>query len=172
MSGRARNGTESQAARALERAPVRGLAMPRTIPAAGPHLAFRELAAFRHELRLFLQASDGAARRLGLEPQQYHLLLAIKARESDADTNIKDLADELLLRHHSVVELIDRSEAHGLVERHRQAGDRRKVSVILTKKGERAVATLASWHTQTLRATGWRLSAALASALGRAETAT
>lgn len=135
MSGRARNGTESQAARALERAPVRGLAMPRTIPAAGPHLAFRELAAFRHELRLFLQASDGAARRLGLEPQQYHLLLAIKARESDADTNIKDLADELLLRHHSVVELIDRSEAHGLVERHRQAGDRRKVSVILTKKG-------------------------------------
>jgi DNA-binding MarR family transcriptional regulator len=141
--------------------------MPRSIPPAGPRIAFKELAAFRHELRLFLQASDGMARRLGLEPQQYHLMLAIKARQRDAETSIKDLADELLLKHHSVVELIDRLEARGLVERHRQAGDRRKVRVTLTPKGERAVATLASRHTDTLRATGGRLAAALDSVLGK-----
>lgn len=139
--------------------------MPKPNADAGQHIAFEELASFRHELRKFLEASEGMARRLGLEPQHYHLLLAIKARERDEATSIKDLSDQLVLRHHSVVELIDRLEARDLVERHRQAEDRRKVRVVLTRKGERAVGSLASWHTQVLRESGGRLASALASVL-------
>ena len=152
----------------LQQAHTRGMPpMPRSRPSAADHLAYEELASFRHELRTFLEASEGMARRAGLEPQQYHLLLAIKAHQREANASIKDLSEQLVLRHHSVVELIDRLEVHGLVERHRQAGDRRKVSVVLTRKGERIVASLATRHTQILRETGGQLASALASVLDK-----
>ena len=48
---------------------------------------------------------------------------------------MSDIADYLLLRHHSVVELIDRAHAAGLVVRTRDKGDRRLVRLTLTKIG-------------------------------------
>jgi len=37
----------------------------------------KKLAEFRHRLRLFLQFSENAAEKLGLQPQQHQLLLQI-----------------------------------------------------------------------------------------------
>jgi hypothetical protein len=40
---------------------------------------YRALVALRYRIRLFLSEGEAAARRLGLEPQQYSLLLAVRA---------------------------------------------------------------------------------------------
>ena len=71
---------------------------------------YRRLAEFRHQIRLFLRFSERASREAGVEPVQHQLLLAIRGRPSDSDPTIGDLAERLQLRHHSVVELVDRLE--------------------------------------------------------------
>jgi len=46
---------------------------------------YRALAELRYRIRLFLREGDAAARRLGLEPQQYLLFLMISVRVPEAD---------------------------------------------------------------------------------------
>jgi hypothetical protein len=43
---------------------------------------FRTLAEFRYQIRRFLHFSDVAAERVGIEPQQHQLLLALKGLRS------------------------------------------------------------------------------------------
>ncbi len=76
---------------------------------------FAELLRFRDALRRFLRWSEARAKEAGLTPAQHQLLLAIRGH--DGDPTIGDVADHLLLRHHSVVELVDRAERGGLVHR-------------------------------------------------------
>jgi hypothetical protein len=75
---------------------------------------YASLLAFRTGLRRFLHWSEEQAREAGLTPAQHQLLLAVKGRQGDQPPTVGDLADYLLLRHHSTVELIDRAEAAGL----------------------------------------------------------
>src|SRR5215467_9617733 len=122
---------------------------------------YRALAAFRHELRRFLRFSEDAARRVGLEPQQHQLLLAVRGMPADSAATVGALAERLQLRHHSTVELVDRSEARGLVRRAPHPGGRRQVIVALTAAGAGLLRRLSLAHRTELRTVAPRLAAAL-----------
>lgn len=112
---------------------------------------FVALADFRYRIRRFLKMSEEAALAAGLEPQQHQLLLALKALTvSRADTSIASLAERMLLRHHSVVGLVDRLEEKGFVSRSRDESDRRRVEVHLTARGEETIERLTSFHQREL----------------------
>ena len=68
--------------------------------------------------------------------------------------NIGNIAEWLLIRHNSAVELVTRCERNGWVERVRDESDRRAVLVQLTPKGESVLRNLSAVHMQELRTTG------------------
>lgn len=107
---------------------------------------FERIAAFRHALRRFLRHSERAVRNQGVTPQQYHLILAIKGFPKRNFASIGELAEQLQRNHHSVVELINRTERLGLVKRRPSTEDRRQVFVELTVKGERMLERLIHEH--------------------------
>jgi|SRR5581483_9169074 len=97
-----------------------------------------KIAQFREELRAFLRQSDQVARRWGLTPQRYSLLLAIKgAPDGRERLNFTDLAQRLHLSANTVTELVARAEDAGLLRRERSTDDQRVVYVSLTHEGER-----------------------------------
>jgi DNA-binding MarR family transcriptional regulator len=128
---------------------------------------YRALAALRYRIRLFLSEGDAAARRVGLEPQQYLLLLAVRGLPEGAEATVQTLAERLMLRHNSTVELIDRLEKHGCVRRSRSRDDRRCVLVELLPRGEKLVERVAQQRLTELRAGGVALANALDAHLGR-----
>jgi len=60
------------------------------------------------------------------------------------------VADYLLIRTHSAVELIDRCERAGLVERERDADDRRVVRLRLSPDGDKILADFSGAHLEEL----------------------
>ena len=110
---------------------------------------FRELLRFRDALRRFQRWSEAAARAAGLTPAQHQLLLAVRGH--DGDPTIGDVAEHLMLRHHSAVELVDRAERAGLLHRRTDPDDRRVVHLELTADGEAHLAALAAAHLTELR---------------------
>jgi DNA-binding MarR family transcriptional regulator len=112
---------------------------------------FRALAEFRYQIRLFLNGSEQAARAAGLEPQQYLLLLALRGLPLGWEATIRKLAERMQLRHHSVVELVDRLERQQLLRRERSRTDRRQVIVHLTPRGEKILSRLARQRIAELR---------------------
>ena len=68
---------------------------------------------------------------------------------SDGPT-IGDIAEALLLRHHSAVELIDRAEAAGFVRRRPDRDDQRVVRLSLTPLGSRRLHQLSERHLEEL----------------------
>ena len=107
---------------------------------------YENLLAFRTSLRRFLHWSQTQARAVGLTPAQHQLLLAVKGHRGTKGPAVGDLADYLLLRHHSTVELVGRAEAAGLVKRWGDNDDGRVTRVRLTADGERRLDRLASAH--------------------------
>jgi hypothetical protein len=75
------------------------------------------LAAFRRELRNFFAFSEQVAQATGMSAQQYQALLAIKGYSGREQVTVGELAQELLLVHHSASELADRMVSNGLLER-------------------------------------------------------
>ncbi len=122
---------------------------------------YQALAEFRHQIRRFLHFSEEAVQRAGMEKQQYQFLLAVKGMPDGSRPRIRELADRMMIQHHSAVELINRMEAKGYVERERGQDDRREVLLALTPKGEHALAELAGSHHEELRTAGPKLIAAL-----------
>lgn len=122
---------------------------------------FRQLAEFRRCIRQFLHFSEEAARSEGIEPHQHQLLLAIKGLPSGARPTITALSQQLFLRHHSTVELVDRLVARGAVRRSHSGDDRREVFVELTRHGEDLLHQLSILHWEELRVFGPALSSAL-----------
>jgi DNA-binding MarR family transcriptional regulator len=112
---------------------------------------YRALAEFRYRIRVFLNGSEQAARAAGLEPQQYVLLLAVRGLPLGREASIRELAERMQLRHHSVVELVDRLERRLLLRRERSRVDRRQVIVHLTPRGERIILRLAKQRLDELR---------------------
>lgn len=111
---------------------------------------YARLLGFRKALRTFLRWSDEKAREVGLTPAQHQLLLSVRGRD-DSDPTIGDIADDLMLRHHSTVELVDRAQAAGLVNRRQDATDRRVIRVRLTRRGERLLRELSDSHLREIR---------------------
>jgi CheY-like chemotaxis protein len=69
----------------------------------------------------------------------------------------------MAVRHHTVVELVDRLVARGIVKREPAPVDRRSVLVTLTPRGERLLRSLSDAHRNQLRLSG----PALVDAIGR-----
>jgi len=128
---------------------------------------YRALAELRYLIRHFLREGDAKARAVGLEPQQYLMLLAIRGLPEGSDATIQMLAERLALKHHSAVELIDRLETHGYVRRTRSRDDRRRVFVTLLPRGERFLEQVARNRISELRASGKTLVGAIEALLKR-----
>ncbi len=111
---------------------------------------FERLLEFRVTLRRFQRWSEDQAQAEGLTHVQHQLLVAIKGHPGDAPPTVGDLAGYLLLRPHSTVELVDRAEAAGLVERVPDPDDGRVVRVRLTKTGDRVLQKLTRAHLDRL----------------------
>jgi DNA-binding MarR family transcriptional regulator len=118
---------------------------------------FEALARFRFGIRRYLRFSEQTVRGHGLTPQQYQLLLALKGFPGREWATLTELADRLQLRHHSVVELVNRAQAQDLVTRASDPTDARVVRVELTRHGERALARLSALHRDELRRMGTAL---------------
>lgn len=119
---------------------------------------FEALARFRFGIRRYLRFSEETVRDHGVTPQHYQLLLALKGYPEREWATVRELADRLQLRHHSVVELINRAQTNGLVERAPHPDDARAVRVLLTGNGEQILTRLSALHRDELR----RMNATLA----------
>ncbi len=96
---------------------------------------YRRLLEFRIAVRKFLAYSKEQAASVGLTPTQHQLLLAIRGHHEPDGPNIRDVAECLLLKHHSAVELVDRAVDAGLIERRVDPRDQRAVRLALTRTG-------------------------------------
>lgn len=92
--------------------------------------------------RQFVQSLDTISRDAGVEPRQYELLLLVSHWERNRPPTVRDVSRSLGIRHNTTVELIDRTAEKGLVERVRDAGDRRQVFLKLTPDGQRILRTV------------------------------
>jgi DNA-binding MarR family transcriptional regulator len=138
----------------------------------GPEITpaeYRALAELRYRIRHFLREGDAKARAVGLEPQQYLMLLAIRGLPEGSEATIQTLADRLALKHHSAVELIDRLETHGYVRRTRSRDDRRRVFVSLLPRGERLLEQVARNRISELRTSGEAFVSAIEALLERGQ---
>lgn len=126
---------------------------------------YQALAELRYRIRKFVHEGDAVASAAGLEPQQYLLLLMIRGIPEGQEATVSNLAERLALKHHSVVELIDRLETRGYVRRNRSREDRRSVLVSLLPRGERMLEEVAQHRISELRATGAALVNAISSLL-------
>ena len=111
---------------------------------------FERLLEFRVTLRRFQRWSQDQAQAAGLTHVQHQLLVAVKGHPGNKAPTIGDLADYLLLRPHSTVELVDRAEAAGLVERTPDHDDGRVVRVRLTGAGDLVLQKLTRAHLDQL----------------------
>ncbi|MGH2690021.1 MAG: MarR family winged helix-turn-helix transcriptional regulator, partial [Actinomycetota bacterium] len=111
---------------------------------------YRRLLDFRDGLRRFLRWSEARADEAGVTPAQHQLLLAVRGHGGPAPPSISDLSEHLLLRHHSIVELVDRAVASGLVRRQHDPADHRVVHVALTGEGAAKLELLASAHLEEI----------------------
>jgi DNA-binding MarR family transcriptional regulator len=125
---------------------ARTAAKPKRARAGLTKANYEALSDFRFALRRFLASSESAAKQAGLTPQQHQALLTIKgARDADS-VSIRLLAERLLINHNTAVELVDRLVAAGLVERSRDADDRRRARLELTTIAERRLQSLSAAH--------------------------
>ena len=119
---------------------------------------FEALAGFRFAIRSYLRFSEDTVRSHGLSPQQYQLLLALAGFPGREWATIKELSERLQLKHHSVVELINRAQQQDLVARTADPDDARVVRVVLTATGERALGLLSALHRDELQRMGSAIS--------------
>ena len=129
---------------------------------------YQALAQFRFLIRRYLNNSEKAARSVGLEPQQYMGMLALRGLPSDEEPTIRSLAERLQIQHHSAVELVDRMEKRGLFRRERSMKDRRQVHVQVTRRGEKLLSRLVRHRIAELRVSAPELAHALQAVLAAA----
>jgi DNA-binding MarR family transcriptional regulator len=115
---------------------------------------YESLAEFRYRLARFLRRRKNTALAQGLQPQQYELLLAASALPAGTEPTIKEIASQLCLEHHTVVELADRMEKRGLLARRPSLADRRVVLLDLTRTGRDVLNRIVQSSFGELRAEG------------------
>jgi DNA-binding MarR family transcriptional regulator len=113
-------------------------------------LRLKSLAEFRYQMRKFLSFSEAAAERCGIATQQYQLMQVIAALPEGQHASISYLADRMILKHNSMVELVDRAERAGLVKREHDERDLRRSLVKLTPEGEQILERLVKEHLEEL----------------------
>jgi DNA-binding MarR family transcriptional regulator len=96
------------------------------------------VAEFRAALRSFLRKTEQTARRAGLTPQRYLLLLMIKgAPDGTEKSTVTELSERLRLAQSTVTELVRRAEEAGLLQRQPSRSDGRVAHLRLTGEGEK-----------------------------------
>ena len=115
---------------------------------------YAALARFRYELRKFQAFSKAAAKTAGLTPQQHQALLVVRGFSDQGPVSVGDLAEFLLIRPHTAVELVDRMTRLELFARVIDGTDGRRVLIKLTKEGERRLQKLSQTNLRELRAIG------------------
>jgi DNA-binding MarR family transcriptional regulator len=96
------------------------------------------VAEFRAALRAFLRTAERNARKSGLTPQRYLLLLMIKgAADGSEKSTVTELAERLQLAQSTVTELVRRAEETGLIDREQSDSDGRVTHLRLSAEGER-----------------------------------
>ena len=113
-------------------------------------IRLERLAEFRYRLRQFLSFSEIEAERFGIAAQQYQLMQVIGALPAGQSESISFLAERMVLRHNSTVELVDRAERAGLVKRATDERDLRRSLVVLTPHGEAVLTRMVAAHLQEL----------------------
>lgn len=113
---------------------------------------YSALGAFRYAMRKFLRFSKEALADAKLTPEQYEALLSIKSCSNGNGLNIRDLSEQLQVRHHSAVSLVNKLAGKELIVKKRATDDRREVLVELTSLGESTLASLAEIHRREIRA--------------------
>jgi DNA-binding MarR family transcriptional regulator len=108
------------------------------------------LAEFRYQMRKFLSFSESATERHGIAAQQYQLMQVIAAMPEGQDASISYLAERMVLRHNSMVELVDRAERAGLVKREHDERDLRRSLVRLTPESKALLQKLVDEHMEEL----------------------
>jgi len=121
---------------------------------------YQRLLAFRNALRRFDQWSRQAAEEHGLTHAQHQLLLAVRGSLTEGGPSVGEVAEALLVRHHTASELVDRTQHLGLVERFRSPQDARRVQLRLTRDGEHTLEALTQVHLEELERLGPLLDAA------------
>lgn len=112
---------------------------------------YQRLLAFRSALRRFDQWSHEQARAHGLTPTQHQLLLAIRGSAAPDGPTIGEVAELLLVRHHTATELVGRTEELGLITKVRDREDSRRVHLRLTTLGRERLTELTAVHLEELR---------------------
>lgn len=124
---------------------------------------YAKLAALRAGVRGYLAWAEQCASEHGLTPAQVQLALAVQTSADPAGPTLTELAHTLLLRHHSVVGLVDRAEQAGLVRRIRDDASLSRVHVQLTSSGTQLLEAVSAQHLQWLDEFGPELGALWAS---------
>ena len=88
-------------------------------------------------------------------------MLALRGLPTGREPSIRELAERMQLRHHSVVELVDRLEKRQMLRRERSRSDRRQVILHLTPRGEKILTRLAKQRISELRTAAQALVRAL-----------
>ncbi len=112
---------------------------------------YQRLLEFRTGMRRFLRWSEERASSVGITAAQHQLMLAIRGHRGPDAPTVGDVANALLLRHHSAVGLVDRAVEAGLVERRIDTRDHRVVRLHLTPLGARKIRQLSAQHLDELR---------------------
>jgi len=106
--------------------------------ASVPASEVASVADFRAALRAFLRKAERNARKSGLTPQRYLLLLMIKgAADGSEQSTVTELAERLQLAQSTVTELVHRAEETGLIDREQSDSDGRVTHLRLSAEGER-----------------------------------
>ena len=125
---------------------------------------YRALGHFRKAMRDFLAFSEASARDEGLTSQQHQALLAIRSHPGSGNMTVGELAECLLIKNHSAVELVGRLVERELVQRRESETDRRRVLLQLTAQGTRQLEAISRRNLRQLQETAEILSQLLATA--------
>jgi DNA-binding MarR family transcriptional regulator len=112
------------------------------------------LAEFRYQLRRFSRHMEEQVREQGVNPQQYQVVLAVRGLPPGQAPTVGRLAERMQLNHNSMVELVNRCEQAGLLQRTRSDLDRREVTVAITSRGEALLSKLGAAAREELRGRG------------------
>jgi DNA-binding MarR family transcriptional regulator len=138
----------------------------RKTPASAPlgEAEYRALGHFRKAIRDFLAFSEASAHDLGLTSQQHQALLAIRSHAGPESMTVGELAECLLIKNHTAVELVGRLVERGLALRRESEMDRRRVLLQLTDQGAGQLEAICRRNLHQLHETAEILSDLLATA--------
>lgn len=126
-----------------------------------------DLAEFRYQLRRFVSFSEAACERAGISAQQYQLLQVVATVPAGQESSISYIAERMVVRHNTAVELVDRAEKSGLVQRVADPADHRRSLVEATSRGNDLLAQLVPVHLAEVRTENGDLLHSLEQLIGR-----